>query len=108
MQKQFGRNSRDDETERGERPNQAYIALGEQVKQATKKNRLEENARQNVAVGGAASHDPTNLGRGDLLQFPDLFQSGAQEDHPHRFEHKTGDQDQEHSGHIINPGSELI
>jgi len=77
VQKQFGGDGGDNEAERSQRPHQTDIALGEQVKQTAEENRLEENAQQNIAVGGAARHHPADFGHGDLLQFSNLFEPGA-------------------------------
>ena len=100
------RERREHETERRQGPDEAHIALGQQVKQGAEENGFEGDAEQDARIGDAAADDPQNCRRRDPLRFANLSEASAQKHDPHRFENERDQQHDQYFGHVTNPGNE--
>jgi len=71
----------EDKAQRGQRPDEADVFLGEQVEQHAEENGFQQGAEQDVAVGDAARDEAADFGGGDGFHFADLVQALAQKNH---------------------------
>jgi hypothetical protein len=88
-----------------QRPDQAHIALGQQIKQRTKEHHLQSDPRQDAGIEKTATHHACHLGKSHPLRLADLLQAAAEKDDADGFHDQRGDQDDQDFGHVIDPGS---
>src|SRR4051794_24888402 len=78
----------------GQRPNEADIRFGQQHQQGGKENSFEEDAQQDIAIGGAFDQNSFDGGNVKPLKVSDLFEASAQQHHSDCFEQQGHEQNE--------------
>lgn len=98
----------EDEAKGSQRPDEADIAPRHEKEKRSEKSRLEGHSDKNIAVGDPIDDQTGDFRETDVRNFPNLFETLAEEDNANGFENQADEKDGDELGHVRGLNSELV